>query len=152
MKHSKGEDWRHACLRPWKQILCCFKPRQVMVKHTHTHTNNFPPGVEDCYILKSSHISSCRHARGGQTWGNTGLSPLILIHLRGTSCFLSGMFSLASSALPPPAACWISSDLSVIGHRVAHSQPRSLQLVLNVYVCERLTLYLCAFGRTLRGV
>lgn len=64
-----------------------------MVKHSHTHTNNFTPAVEDCYIFKA--VTSAP-----ADLGNTGLSPLILNQLRGTSCFLSGMFSLASSAFP----------------------------------------------------
>lgn len=99
MKHSKSQAWWHTCFRPWKQILCCLKPRQVMVKHTRTHTNNFPPAVEDCCILKAVTSAPAGIHIQWANLGSTGLSPPTLNHLRGTYCFLSGMFSPASSAV-----------------------------------------------------
>lgn len=80
-----------------------------MVKDTHTHSLTCCSGL---LHFESSHILSCPHPhceRAGL--GNTGLSPLILNHLRGTSCFLSAMFSLASSAFFPqlPAETHLTS-------------------------------------------
>lgn len=114
-----------------------------MVKHTHTHTNNFTPAVEHCYILKSSHVSSCRHTHTvnrlekhrSQSTDPEPFKRNVLFSVRDV---LSSLVCFASSV-----SCWISSHLNVIGHHVAHSQFSALLIVLSlpacVYTCERLT-------------
>lgn len=103
----------------------------------------------DCYILKAvTSAPADIHIEwadlGKHRSQSTDPEPFKRNVLFSVRDVLSGLV-----CLPPPVARWISSDLSVIGHRVAHSQLQSLQIVLSLPVCERLTLYLCAFERTL---
>lgn len=65
------------------------------------HTQTIPHLPLRLLHFKSSHVSACRHRKSEQTWeAQVSVHWSILNHLRGTSCFLSGMFSSASSASP----------------------------------------------------
>ncbi len=121
-----------------------------MVKHTHTHTHKQLHTCRGGLVhFKSSHISSCRHPRTVSRLGkhksqSTDPEPFKRNVLFSVRDVLSGLVWLLSTV-----ACWISSDLNVIGHRVAHSQLYSLQIVLSLPACECLTLYLCQSIRIL---